>query len=74
MAATGFDEVVWYHTGTGPDVPAVIIKGYDTNGDATTTYGSVVTADLLVLGGANTKLNAAKGTGTGQFEAGNAVG
>lgn len=76
MAATGFDELVWYHTkGATGDLPAAVLVGYASNGSTTTTYANVVTADILVLGLAPVKLSGvAKGTAAGQFEAGNAVG
>ena len=75
MATTGFDEVVWYHTaGSTGDLPAVILVGYDTNGDGTTTIGDVTDADLLVLGLANVKLSMVPaGSAAGQWEVGNAV-
>ena len=49
-------------------IPCVVLQGYDVSGDATDTEGSVVTADLLVLGYDSVrKSGVTKGTDAGEF-------
>ena len=49
-------------------IPCVVLQGYDSGGDATDTEGSVVTADLLLLGyDPVRKTGVTKGTSAGEF-------
>ena len=65
-----FYKVGVYKTNAGT-VPAFVLAGYDSNGDATTTEGSVVTADILVGYREKTYFTGVtKGTAIGQFQFG----
>lgn len=58
-----------FHSQAGDvDVPCIVVQGYDSGGDATDTEGSVVTADILVIGETITRYGGAtKGTSAGEF-------
>ena len=58
-----------FHSQAGDvDVPCIVVQGYDSGGDATDTEGSVVTADILVIGESITRYGGAtKGTSAGEF-------
>jgi hypothetical protein len=60
-----------YLSSAGFVVPCIVVTGYDAGGLVTTTEGSVVTADLLLLNEGITRLvGVTKGTGNGQFQFG----
>lgn len=72
MAATVNSNVGTYHA-NGRDVPCLIITGYDSGGDASTTEGSVTTADIILIGqgdGNAYRGGVTKGTAVGNFEFG----
>lgn len=58
-----------FHSQAGDvDVPCIVVQGYDSGGDETDTEGSVVTADILVIGETITRFGGAtKGTDPGEF-------
>jgi len=67
MAASS--KVNRFHSQAGDvDVPCLVVQGYDSSGDETDTEGSVVTADILVIGESITRYGGAtKGTSAGEF-------
>jgi hypothetical protein len=62
-------SLVVYVTTEGEfSVPAILVAAYDTNGAVTTDISDTVTGDIIVLGGANTRLDGVtKGTDPGEF-------
>ncbi len=60
--------IVVYVSAAGFDVPAVVTDAYDTNGAVVTDVSDTVTADLVLLNYASTKLTGVtKGTTAGTF-------